>query len=73
METLSFEDAFEQLEAAIQALQDGKLPLEQALNTYQEGMKLVQHCNELLQRAELSIQQLSVDANGSAALLPLDL
>jgi exodeoxyribonuclease VII small subunit len=52
METLSFEEAFERLEAAITALQDGKMPLDRALQQYQDGMKLTQHCNELLQRAE---------------------
>ncbi len=73
METKSFEEAFEQLEAAIAALQDGKLPLDQSLQYYQEGMKLAQHCNELLQKAELSVQQLGVDSAGTISLLPLDL
>ncbi len=73
METLSFEEAFEQLEATIAALQDGKMPLDQALQQYQEGMKLVQHCNELLQRAELTIQQLTVDDAGNMSTVPLDL
>jgi exodeoxyribonuclease VII small subunit len=72
METLSFEEAFEQLEAAIAALQDGKMPLDQALQQYQEGMKLVQHCNELLQQAELTIQQLTVDDAGNMSTVPLD-
>ncbi len=71
-ETLSFEDAFERLESAISALQDGKLPLEQALQQYQEGMKLAQYCNELLQQAELSVQQLSVDSNGTLLVEPFD-
>jgi exodeoxyribonuclease VII small subunit len=42
LEELSFEEAFAQLEAAVAALQDGKLPLERALQYYQEGMKLAQ-------------------------------
>jgi exodeoxyribonuclease VII small subunit len=73
MENLSYEEAFERLEAAITALQDGKLPLEQSLSYYQEGMKLAQYCNELLQKAELSVQQLSVDSAGSLSVLPLDM
>jgi exodeoxyribonuclease VII small subunit len=73
METLSFEEAFEQLEAAIAALQGGKLPLDRALQEYQEGMKLAQYCNELLQQAELTIQQLSVDSAGNISTLPLDI
>ena len=73
MEELSFEEAFAQLEAAIAALQDGKLPLERALQYYQEGMKLAQYCNGLLQKAELSVQQLRVDSNGTLSLHPFDL
>ncbi len=73
MENLSFEEAFAQLEAAVAALQDGQLPLERALHYYEEGVKLAQHCNELLQKAELSVQQLSVDRNGTLSIQPLDL
>ena len=73
MEELAFEEAFAQLEAAIAALQDGKLPLERALQYYQEGMKLAQYCHELLQKAELSVQQLRVDGNGTLSLQPFDM
>ncbi len=64
MNTLSFEEAFEQLEAAVEALQDGQMPLERALHYYEEGMKLAQHCNDLLEKAELRIQQLRVTGEG---------
>jgi len=73
LEELSFEEAFAQLEAAVAALQDGKLPLERALQYYQEGMKLAQYCNGLLQKAELSVQQLRVDSNGTLSLEPFDI
>jgi exodeoxyribonuclease VII small subunit len=72
MEELSFEEAFAQLEVAVAALQDGKLPLERALQYYQEGMKLAQYCNELLQKAELSVQQLRIDNDGTLSLEPFD-
>jgi exodeoxyribonuclease VII small subunit len=74
MESLSFEEAFEQLEASITALQEGKVPLEQALQQYQNGMQLAQYCNELLQRAELSVQQLNVnEGSDTLSVSPLDL
>lgn len=72
MEMLSFEEAFAQLEAAVAALQDGRLPLERVLHYYEEGMQLAQHCNELLQKAELRVQQLSVDNAGLLTIQPLD-
>ena len=72
MDTLTFEQAFEQLEAAVEALQDGQMPLERALNYYEEGMKLAQHCNELLEKAELRVQQLHVNSEGLPVLEPFE-
>jgi exodeoxyribonuclease VII small subunit len=73
MESLTYEDAYAQLEAAVTALQDGQMPLERALQYYEEGMKLAQYCNELLQKAELRVQQLSVDSQGMTVLQPMEL
>jgi exodeoxyribonuclease VII small subunit len=73
MESLSFEEAFAQLENAVEALQDGQMPLEEALRHYEEGMKLAQYCNELLQKAELRVQQLGVDDNGILIVRPFEL
>ena len=72
MDTLSFEQAFEQLEAAVEALQDGQMPLERALNYYEDGMKLAQHCNDLLETAELRVQQLHVTSEGKPVLEPFE-
>lgn len=71
--TLSFEEAFAKLEATVSALKDGQIPLEQALRSYQEGVALVQYCNDLLQKAELTIQQLQGDSEGTLSLQSLDL
>jgi exodeoxyribonuclease VII small subunit len=65
LEALSFEEAFAELEAAVAALQDGQMPLERALHYYEEGMKLAQHCNDLLEKAELRVQQLRVTDEGT--------
>lgn len=73
METVSFEEAFAQLEAAVAALQDGQLPLERALQYYEEGMRLARHCNDLLQKAELRVQQLRMDDEGNINLEPFEL
>ena len=73
MDALSYEEAFEQLEKAVAALQDGRLPLEQALNYYEEGMRLAQYCHDLLQQAELRVEQLRVTDEGELEIEPLDL
>jgi exodeoxyribonuclease VII small subunit len=72
METVSFEEAFEQLEAAVAALQDGRMPLERALHFYEEGMRLAQHCSELLQKAELRVQQLHIGESGELETTPFE-
>ncbi len=73
MEQLTFEEAYAQLETVVGALRDGQMPLDQALKHYQEGIQLVQHCNELLQNAQLTVQQLQVAADGSLSLNEVDL
>lgn len=72
MEALSFEEAYARLEAAVTALQDRQMPLERALHYYEEGMKLAQYCNELLQKAELCVQQLSLDDNGTLVIQEIE-
>ncbi len=59
MDSLSFEDAYAQLEATVQRLEDGALPLEEALALYERGVLLAQLCAERLSAAELRIQELS--------------
>lgn len=73
LSALSYEEAFEKLEQAVQALQDGRLPLESAMEYYEDGMKLAQHCQLLLQKAELRVQQLRVTGEGELEVEPLDL
>lgn len=70
---LSYEEAFEKLEQTVLALQDGQLPLERALEYYEEGMKLARHCHDLLQKAELRVEQLRVTDEGELEVEPLDL
>ena len=70
---LSYEEAFEKLEEMVTALQDGRLSLERALEYYEEGMKLAQHCQELLQKAELRVEQLRVTDGGDLSVDPVDI
>jgi exodeoxyribonuclease VII small subunit len=70
---LSYEDAFERLEQVVTALQDGRLSLEKALEYYEEGMTLTQHCQTLLRQAELRVQQIRVTDEGDLETEPLDL
>ena len=48
----SFEKNLERLDAIVHDLEDAELPLEKALQLYEEGMKLSVVCHEQLQEAE---------------------
>ncbi|MCC6165768.1 MAG: exodeoxyribonuclease VII small subunit [Caldilineaceae bacterium] len=54
---LSYEEAFEQLEEVLQALEHGDLPLEQALTLYERGASLAAYCARKLDDAELRVRQ----------------
>ena len=55
---LSFEDAFRQLAEIAEGMEKGGLTLAESTARFEQGMKLVQHCNHLLDTAELEITQL---------------
>jgi exodeoxyribonuclease VII small subunit len=58
LDGLSFEDAYRRLGEMVETLESGGLPLAEATGVYEQGMALVQHCNQLLNQAELKITQL---------------
>ena len=55
---LSFEDAFRQLAEIAEGMERGGLTLAEATARFEQGMKLVQHCNRLLDTAELELTEL---------------
>ena len=56
---LSFEAAFAELETIITKLEDGELPLEESVEQFARGRELSEHCQSLLDKAELRINQLT--------------
>jgi len=69
----SFEEGLERLEAIVHELEEGDVGLNEALARYEEGVKLLRRCHELLQRAERRIELLSgVDEAGNPVTRPLE-
>jgi len=69
----SFEQALQRLQVIVQELEQGELGLDQALERYEEGVKLLRRCHGVLQQAERRIELLSgVDAEGRPISQPLD-
>jgi exodeoxyribonuclease VII small subunit len=68
-EPASFENAIAELETIVREMEDGKLPLDSALERYQRGVELVRHCQTALNAAEQKVQILE---DGLLNDFPLD-
>jgi len=68
----SFEKNLERLDAIVRQLEDVDLPLEKALQLYEEGMKLSEVCQKQLQEAEGRIQVLMKRAGGKVVAGPFE-
>ncbi len=62
-----FEELVAQLEERARRLEEGNIPLEEAMTTYEEGAALVRQLRELLDKAELRVQRLQADLQEGAA------
>jgi exodeoxyribonuclease VII small subunit len=65
-----FEKNLERLDAIVQELEDADLPLDKALQLYEEGMKLSEFCHKQLEEAEGRIEILSKKAGGKVVAEP---
>jgi len=72
-EELSFEAALKELEEKVSKLEEGDLPLEEALECFKEGVRLIKICNEKLRNAETVISQLIEEEDGSLTVGSLNL
>jgi exodeoxyribonuclease VII small subunit len=71
-ETLSFEDAFQELDDLVRQLEDSNLTLDESLALYERGQALAARCQSLLETAELNVQQLAPRAGGGFDLEPFE-
>jgi exodeoxyribonuclease VII small subunit len=60
-QTLTFEAAMARLEQIVAELESGKLPLEESLKKFEEGVTLGKTCREFLDRADVRIRTLTAD------------
>ncbi|MGH7832751.1 MAG: exodeoxyribonuclease VII small subunit [Candidatus Binatia bacterium] len=67
-----FEDAMAELEKVVDRLESGELSLEESLGAFQEGVGLVQYCNQKLNEVERKIELLVKDKDGKLELKGLD-
>jgi len=60
----SFEASLEALEAIVNQLEGGDLPLEKSLELFEDGIRLSRQCQERLNQAERRIEVLLRDSQG---------
>jgi exodeoxyribonuclease VII small subunit len=65
---LNFEGAMDRLEKIVEQMESGKLPLEDLIVRYEEGMKLVKTCQERLANAEQKIEIITRNSAGKAVI-----
>jgi exodeoxyribonuclease VII small subunit len=61
---LNFEGAMDRLEKIVEQMESGKLPLEDLIVSYEEGMNLVRVCQERLAKAEQKIEIIARNSAG---------
>ena len=59
VEDMTYEQAFSELESIVNDLETDERPLEDALALFERGQALAHHCAQMLEDAELKVQELT--------------
>jgi exodeoxyribonuclease VII small subunit len=65
LSTLSFEEAMIELETLVRKLEEGRLPLEEAIASYERGVSLKSHCESKLKAAKMRVEKIVLNQNGA--------
>ena len=67
-----YEEAIKRLQVIVEKMERGDLPLEEALESFSEGVKLVQYCHQKLEEAQNKVQMLLQNQQGEWVVTPFD-
>ena len=67
---LKFEEALQRLETLVEKMEGGELGLDELINAFEEGQRLLQHCGQKLNEVEQRIELLTQGANGKLEAKP---
>ena len=70
--SINLEKSLADLEALVEELESGDLPLDQAMKKFEEGIKLTRGCQAALKDAEQKVEILLKSAGGEEALEKFD-
>lgn len=60
----SFEEAMSDLESLVRKLEEGQMPLNEAISAYEKGTELKKVCEEKLKNAKLKVEKIMKDSSG---------
>jgi exodeoxyribonuclease VII small subunit len=67
---MSFEEALAELEQIVKRLEEGKGKLDDAIDSYERGAQLKQHCESKLSEAQGRVDKIVRSPDGSLATEP---
>jgi len=70
---MSFEDALAELEQIVNRLEEGKGKLDEAIDSYERGAQLKQHCERKLNEAQQRVDRIVIGPDGTVAAEPAKL
>ncbi len=56
---ICFEEAIGELTKIVQKIESGQVPLQDSLEQYENGMTLINHCRNILEKCEKRIEKIS--------------
>jgi exodeoxyribonuclease VII small subunit len=72
MKEKSFEEALQELEGIVNRLEQGDLPLDEALQFFEDGVKLSRYCHTKLDEAQKRVEVLLKDESGKMTAQPFE-
>jgi exodeoxyribonuclease VII small subunit len=72
IESLTFEQALEELERIVARLESGQAPLEDSIQMYERGAALKAHCETRLEAARLRVEKIVMGAGGAQGVEPAE-
>ena len=67
---ISFEQAIEELQAIVTAMEAGNVSLDDSLGLYERGVELVRFCNQRLDEAQQRISLVQTASDGTISQKP---
>ena len=66
LETVTFEDALQELEGIVASLERGEVSLDDAIAAFERGTQLKSHCQARLEEARMKVEKIKVPVAGTA-------